>query len=593
MRAAAGPIGTALFVAALVAVPFVAPPFWVTLGNYIGLYSMVALGLVLLTGVAGQTSFGQAAFVGLGAYTTAFLTTHYGTSPWLTLPAGLVLTFLVALALGFITLRMKGHYLPLATIAWGISIALLFGNIDALGGHTGVTGIPALSIGRFDLKDERHFYLLIWLITLVALWATGNLLDSRPGRALRALKGGFEMAEAFGVNGARLKIVAFVYAALLACISGWLYAHLQRFVNPTPFDIRAGIEYLFMAVVGGAGSVWGAIVGAALITVLRQMLQDILPALLGRAGNFEIVVFGVLMILLLQFSRNGVWPWIAHLLPRAKPAAVSRAALLAPREKPRPTGRAMLEVRGVRKVFGGLVAVNDLSFDIRPGEILGLIGPNGAGKSTTFALISGALRLSAGEIAFCGESIGSRAPYRIARLGIGRTFQHVRLLPHMTVLDNVALGAYVRGRAGVVRAALRLDRAEERRTRAVAARELERVGLAAHMHDDAGSLPLGQQRIVEIARALAADPSLLLLDEPAAGLRYLEKRALAELLRTLRREGMTILLVEHDMEFVMGLTDRLIVMDFGEKLAEGAPQAIQRDPRVLEAYLGSVAEVAA
>jgi branched-chain amino acid transport system permease protein len=194
---------------------------------------------------------------------------------------------------------------------------------------------------------------------------------------------------------------------------------------------------------------------------------------------------------------------------------------------------------------------------------------------------------------FCGESIGSRPPHRIARLGIGRTFQHVRLLPQMTVLDNVALGAYLRGRAGVLRASLRLDRAEERGTRAVAARALERVGLAAHMHDEAGSLPLGQQRIVEIARALAADPSLLLLDEPAAGLRYLEKRALAELLRTLQREGMTILLVEHDMEFVMGLTDRLIVMDFGEKLAEGAPQAIQHDPRVLEAYLGSVAEAAA
>ena len=593
MRATAGSIATVLFVAALVAVPLIAPPFWVTLGNYIGLYSMVALGLVLLTGVAGQTSFGQAAFVGLGAYTTAFLTTRYGTSPWLTLPVGLVITFAVALALGFITLRMKGHYLPLATIAWGISIALLFGNIEALGGHTGVTGIPPLSIGRFDLKDERHFYLLIWLITLVALWATRNLLDSRPGRALRALRNGFEMAEAFGVNGARLKIVAFVYAALLACVSGWLYAHLQRFVNPTPFDIRAGIEYLFMAVVGGAGSVWGAIVGAALITVLRQMLQDILPALLGRAGNFEIVVFGVLMILLLQFSRNGVWPWIAHLLPRARPADVSGGAVLPPRERPRPAGRAMLEVRQARKVFGGLVAVNDLSFDIRPGEILGLIGPNGAGKSTTFALISGALPLSGGEIVFCGESIGSRPPHRIARLGIGRTFQHVRLLPQMTVLDNVALGAYLRGRAGALRASLRLDRAEERCTRAVAARALERVGLAAHMHDDAGSLPLGQQRIVEIARALAADPSLLLLDEPAAGLRYLEKRALAELLRTLQREGMTILLVEHDMEFVMGLTDRLIVMDFGEKLAEGAPQAIQRDPRVLEAYLGSVAEAAA
>jgi branched-chain amino acid transport system permease protein len=584
-----GRLAMLAFVVALLAIPIVAPPFWVTLGNYIGLYSIVALGLVLLTGVAGQTSFGQAAFVGLGAYTTAFLTTHYGASPWLSLPVGLALTLVVALALGFITLRMQGHYLPLATIAWGISLYFLFGNLEWLGGHTGMTGIPALSLAGFDLKDERHFYVLIWTITLAALWATGNLLDSRPGRALRALKGGLEMAEAFGVDSARLKIIAFVYAALLACISGWLYAHLQRFINPTPFDLRQGIEYLFMAVVGGAGSVWGAIIGATLITVLKQILQDVLPGILGRAGNFEIVVFGVLMILLLQFARNGVWPFVARLLPRRKPAPVPDAPLLPTRERARDAARPLLEVQRARKAFGGLVAVNDLTFDIRNGEILGLIGPNGAGKSTTFALISGAQPLTAGAILFRGESIGSREPYKVARLGIGRTFQHVRLLPQMSVLENVALGAYLRGTAGVARSALRLDRDEEARTRAVAARQIARVGLGEHTVDDAGSLPLGKQRIVEIARALAADPSLLLLDEPAAGLRYLEKQALADLLRSLKGEGMTILLVEHDMEFVMGLTDRLIVMDFGEKLAEGSPEAIQRDPRVLEAYLGGVA----
>ncbi|MFD2235990.1 ABC transporter permease subunit [Aureimonas populi] len=565
------------------------PPFWVTLLCYIAIFAIVAIGIVILTGVANILSFGQAMFMGIGAYTTAVLTTRYGVSPWLGLPAAILVTGILSLFVGAITLRLHGHYLAVATIAWNMSFFYLAGNLDFLRRYDGISGIPPLRFLGTSLSDPRDFWYLALAALVLVVAMTAKLLDSRIGRAVRSLRGGALAAESFGIDTYRARVFAFVYAGILAAVAGWLYAHLQRAVNPSPFSLNASIDFLLMAVAGGVGHIGGAILGAGLVTIVRDQLQGILPGLIGAQGNFEIIVFGAVLILILQFSPEGLWPHVRNLFSRRrreKTRDLAGAGPLEKRAQPQ-RGRPLLTVEGLRKQFGGLVAVDDIGFDIRAGEIVGLIGPNGAGKSTSFNLITGVLSPTAGAVTLAGEAISGRPARAIARRGVARTFQHVKLVHGMSVIDNVAIGAHLRGRAGPLRGILGLDADEEARLYAEARRQIARVGLAAHEGAVATDLALGQQRLVEIARALCLDPVLLLLDEPAAGLRHAEKEALAGLLGTLRAEGMAVLLVEHDMDFVMGLTDRLVVMNFGSELAKGRPAEVQANPAVIEAYLGA------
>jgi branched-chain amino acid transport system permease protein len=390
-----------------------------------------------------------------------------------------------------------------------------------------------------------------------------------------------------GISTLRYKITIFVIAAQFASVSGWLFAHFQRTVNPSAFGLKMGIEYLFMTVIGGVGHVWGALMGATITKLLDDQLQVQLPRLIGTSGSYEVIVFGIALVLMLKYLPEGLWEFVETRLPRKQRANDWANAPALPEKSKPMTGELVLDVQAIRKEFGGLVAVNDISFQINAGQIVGLIGPNGAGKSTTFNLITGVLSLTRGAVRFRGEQISGLSARRIAQTGMARTFQHVKMIPDMTVLENVALGAHVRGKQGVLSAMARLDRAEEKQLFKEAQRQLERIGMGDYLHEMAGNLAMGPQRLLEIARALCADPALLLLDEPAAGLRHKEKQALAGVLRQLQSEGMSILLVEHDMDLVMDVCDKLVVMEFGTQLMEGTPTEVQQSPVVRAAYLGT------
>jgi branched-chain amino acid transport system permease protein len=581
---------------------FFLPDFTISLLDYVGIYSVVVLGIVVMTGMAGMTSFGQAAFVGIGAYTTGWICTTLPLLkmfqdsiwifllPWVGLLLGLIFSGIFAWFLGLLTLNLSSFYLPLCTIAWGLSFYYLFGNLEFLGGHTGMTGIPPLVFGSIHFDTPRSFGILIFLFLLIIIWVLNNLIDSKEGRAIQALKSNRLMAESMGIDTTAFRAKVFLLAALLASTSGWLYTHFQRFINPTPFNLNASIEYIFMGVIGGIGHLGGAILGATLFTFTKNYLQDIPTQLFGSSVSVESIIFGLLMLIILQFYADGIWPKILGLMrvSRLKKKSsfknYSESNLIA-RDMPE-SGTTILKANHITKRFGGLIANQSISLDLKSGEIHALIGPNGAGKSTLFNILSGVDNASEGNVEFLDEDMSNNSARDYAKRGLSRTFQHVRLLKQQSVLENVALGAHLRGHSGWLTSMFRLNRKEESALRFEALKQIERCGLKDSENLPASALSLGKQRIIEIARALASQPVALLLDEPAAGLRHLEKKVLADLLLQLKLEGIGILIIEHDMEFVMHLADRITVIDFGNIIAEGNPAEIQINPRVLDAYLG-------
>ncbi|KQZ46659.1 hypothetical protein ASD54_21855 [Rhizobium sp. Root149] len=574
--------------------PLILTSFSISMLNLVGIYAISTLGLILLTGSGGITSFAQAAFAGIGAYCSAYLSLRMGLDPWIGLVAAMVVVAVCALVMGGITLHLGGHYLPITTLAWAVAIYMLLGTITPLGAHSGVGDLPSIAVFGYELARPEQAYYLVWGILVLALIGSANLLSSRLGRAIGALRGGALLAESLGVHGFRVRMLLFVLAAELACISGWLFAHTQHFISPTSFDLNAGMQILLMSVLGGVGNVLGAVVGSAVVTLGRNWIQDLLPALGLGGGTAEIVIFGLVFILIIQYSPRGLSPLLSRILPSRPRPELPRIAdgegLSYSRTQDADRGREpLLRLDAVTKRFGGLVAVSDLTFDVRQGKILALIGPNGAGKSTTFDLISGLKIPTTGSVSFIGQTVAAGPARRLISRGLSRTFQHVKLRPKLNLLENVMMGAHWRMQSGFFAGVLKLDREEERQFEKLALLALHEVGIGDDPYMLAGNLALGQQRLLEIARALASDPLLVILDEPAAGLRALEKKDLAALLRRLRGNGITILLVEHDMDFVMGLADDVVVLEFGRRLAIGDPEEVRNDPKVQEAYLGGVA----
>ena len=562
-------------------------------GTYAAIYAIAAIGLSLLMGNVNQISIGQAGFFGLGAYAVA-----YGTTSWnLPLAAagplaallGIAAAALAGLAVGFIALRFRGHYLAVATLAFGLICVGCFHESALLGGAIGIQDVPYPRFGSLTISGYAAYW-FAWTLAALVAWASINLLRGRTGRAFETIRNDELAAEVLGVPTRRYKILAFVYAGALAGLAGAVYASFLGIVVPDAVSVTLSITLLLMVVLGGSGSVSGALIGATVLGVI-----DISG---HQFENTREVAYGVLVIVVVIAAPGGIFGLLrARFEQRAPRTTVpTQPRTVVPTQSCTRAGAAALDaiplaVAGVTKRFGGLVAVNDVSFALERGTLTSLIGPNGAGKTTLFNAISGVGKVSGGRISIAGTDVTGWQPHRIAALGVGRTFQNARLFGDMTVVENVIAGAFRLERSSFAADVLALP-AARRSSWAVTERAratLARLGIERLADTLARDLAFGDRRRVELARAIAADPWMLLVDEPAAGLNASERATLQRDLLALRDDGVTLLLIEHDMRLVMAISQRVMVLKFGELIADGAPDAVRNDPGVVAAYLGTSA----
>lgn len=549
-------------------------------GTYAAIYAIAAIGLSLLLGNVKQISLGQAGFFGIGAYAVAYLTATLNWPFWPAAVIGVLAATLAGFGVGFIALRFRGHYLAMATLSFGLIVVGLFHESPLFGGASGISSIPYARIGTLSLSGYTAYW-FAWAIALLAALLTLNVLRGRTGRAFETIRNDELAADVIGIATRRYKIVAFAYAGALAGLSGAIYAAFLGLIVPDAVGAALSIDILLMVVLGGQGGVSGALVGAALIGFLD---------ISGHAyENWREVAYGVLVIIVVIAAPGGVIGLFRRTKREARAATGVTTLPVAATPVYPPNTEPPLVVGEVTKRFGGLTAVDAVSFSLERGSLTSLIGPNGAGKTTLFNAICGVGKLSAGSVSIAGRDVTGWQPHRIAALGVGRTFQNARLFDEMTVLENVVAGLIRSERTsfGADLLALPAARRSQREATDRARATLARLGLESIAGMDARDLPFGERRRVELARALAADPWMLLVDEPAAGLNARERATLQDDLLALRERGMTLLLIEHDMKLVMTISDRVMVLRFGVKIADGNAATVRNDPAVVSAYLGT------